>query len=794
MPAAKKNSPLRILIPIIVLAGAIGIVFALAQNAQNQALNRAAQTQPVDQTGADEVVDQTADDQSPVDQPETTEPADADQPETPAGDVPETIDPDGATTPQIGAPDEDEAQPAEPLTGDGLFDGLRARVFGPNPQDSVAATLGSPYFDSDYDLEVELTYLGAGVKRILLNKEFETATDLVAARERLQAGETNIEAEGQYVLTSFGEQPFTQADGSAITYRLVPLAAVAMLVDDQRIDLFGGVPGQLWRAGDRPGEMVAEIENASGQLVARVVRSYEVKPGSYDIAVEQRVENLTDQELSFTWVQDGPLDLERDKSGYSLLSMQRIRYGYTLSAQQGWQDPQVEADGRLKRLTSVLGDVKKALNNGVSPDAMWPPRKAFSGADELVWFAQTNRYFGMIVHPLLDPSNPGDKAFELVGRLDPVVLPNSANDGEGRLSMRITSPEFAAPASGSRDLSFGSYAGPLDERGLANQEDPRIAGLQLTEIVVYNIGGMCAFCTFEWLGNLLLFVLRIFHDYVVFDWALSIILLVLVVRTILHPVFKKSQIGIQKFAKDMQRVQPKLKKLQEKYKNDRQKMMQEQQKLFRSEGVSYTGALGCLPMFLQSPIWIALYAMLYMNHELRHEPAFFGIFQTISGGEWLFLADLARSDRFIPLGTGFNVPMLGQIDSINILPLLLGLVFFIQQKYMSPPPSATMTDEQRAQQKMIKVMMVVLFPIFMYTAPAALTLYFVTNSCFAIIEGKWIRAHIDTLELDKHPDERSYQPKQKKPKRVRNTATAPGQSKRQRVQEQRAKNRYKKRD
>ncbi len=38
----------------------------------------------------------------------------------------------------------------------------------------------------------------------------------------------------------------------------------------------------------------------------------------------------------------------RDKTGYSLL-VQRIRYGYTLTAQQGWQDPQVEADGRLKR-------------------------------------------------------------------------------------------------------------------------------------------------------------------------------------------------------------------------------------------------------------------------------------------------------------------------------------------------------------------------------------------------------------------------------------------------------------
>jgi YidC/Oxa1 family membrane protein insertase len=515
-----------------------------------------------------------------------------------------------------------------------------------------------------------------------------------------------------------------------------------------------------------------------------------VNPGSYDIAVEQLVENLTDRELRFSFIQEGPLDLERDRSGYSLLSMQRVRYGYTLKNQANWQDPQVKADGRLTRTISVISDVTKAWNKGLAADSLWPPRKNFSGADELVWIAQTNRYFGMIVHPLLDPGAPGDKAFDLIGRVDPVLLQNGANDGKGRLSMRITTPEFVAQPAASADLSFGVYAGPLDRRAMAAAEDPRIAGLNLSEIVVYNIGGMCAFCTFEWLGNLLLFILHIFHDYIVFDWALSIILLVLVVRTILHPIFKKSQIGIQKFAKDMQRVQPKLKKLQEKYKNDRQKMMQEQQKLFRSEGVSYTGALGCLPMFLQSPIWIALYAMLYLNHELRHEPAFFGVFQSITGGEWLFLADLARSDRFIPLGTGFNVPMLGHIDAINILPLLLGLVFFIQQKYMSPPPSATMTDEQRAQQKMIKVMMVVLFPIFMYTAPAALTLYFVTNSCFAIIEGKWIRAHIDTLELDKHPDERSYQPK---PKRVRNTA-APGMAKRERVQEQRAKNRYKKRD
>ncbi len=75
------------------------------------------------------------------------------------------------------------------------------------------------------------------MKRILLNKGVQTASDLVAACERMQAGETDIGPEGQFVLTNFGEQPVTQADGSTVTYRLVPLAAVAMLVEDQRVDL-----------------------------------------------------------------------------------------------------------------------------------------------------------------------------------------------------------------------------------------------------------------------------------------------------------------------------------------------------------------------------------------------------------------------------------------------------------------------------------------------------------------------------------------------------------------------------
>ncbi|MEC9374472.1 MAG: YidC/Oxa1 family membrane protein insertase, partial [Planctomycetota bacterium] len=247
--------------------------------------------------------------------------------------------------------------------------------------------------------------------------------------------------------------------------------------------------------------------------------------------------------------------------------------------------------------------------------------------------------------------------------------------------------------------------------------------------------------------------------------------------TVLHPVTKRSQIGIQRFSKQMQALAPKQQKLKEKYKDDPKRMQQEMAKLMREEGVSFTGMLGCLPMFLQSPIWIALYAMLYFAFDLRHEEAFYGLFQKITGGAWAFLGDLSAPDRFIDFGrTLFTIPLLGQISSINVLPLLLGVVFYIQQKYLTPPPSAAMTPEQEMQQKIMKVMLVVMFPVFMYNAPSGLTIYFITNSVLGIFESRYIRAHIDQMDLmAKKPA-----PEAAKKKRVDNTAAASFSKRRER--------------
>jgi YidC/Oxa1 family membrane protein insertase len=137
--------------------------------------------------------------------------------------------------------------------------------------------------------------------------------------------------------------------------------------------------------------------------------------------------------------------------------------------------------------------------------------------------------------------------------------------------------------------------------------------------------------------------------------------------------------------------------------------------------------------------------MLFFAYELRHEPAFWGFFQMF--GEWKFLADLSQPDHFLGELTHPVKFLWMPITGFNLLPFLMGAVFFFQQKYMTPPTAATMSKEQQQQQKIMRVMMIVLFPVMLYSAPSGLTLYILTSSTIGIIESKYIRSHINEMDL-----------------------------------------------
>src|SRR5207253_1452732 len=122
--------------------------------------------------------------------------------------------------------------------------------------------------------------------------------------------------------------------------------------------------------------------------------------------------------------------------------------------------------------------------------------------------------------------------------------------------------------------------------------------------------------TFSFLAFPLLDLLRFFYKFV-HNYGVAIILLTLLVRLIFYPLQAKAQ----KSMKAMQKLQPQIAAMKERFKDDPQRMNQEQMALFKAHKVNPAG--GCLPMLVQLPVFIALYAVLGNSIELFHAP-FFG--------------------------------------------------------------------------------------------------------------------------------------------------------------------------
>jgi YidC/Oxa1 family membrane protein insertase len=206
---------------------------------------------------------------------------------------------------------------------------------------------------------------------------------------------------------------------------------------------------------------------------------------------------------------------------------------------------------------------------------------------------------------------------------------------------------------------------------------------------------------------------------------------VLIVQVCLHPLTKYSQVSMMKMQKTMAKLKPEMERVRKKYANDPAKRNQELMKLQREKGMGVGQMMGCLPMFLNMPIWVALFSGLNTEVSLRH--ASFLPF---------WLTDLAAPDALI---TWAPIHMFGfSISSFNLLPLLVAGLMFLQMK--SNPSmtgqGAAMSPEQESSQKMMRRMMPAMMLLFFYNMPSGLNLYIMSSNVFRLIEQKRIRQHI----------------------------------------------------
>jgi len=289
---------------------------------------------------------------------------------------------------------------------------------------------------------------------------------------------------------------------------------------------------------------------------------------------------------------------------------------------------------------------------------------------DLGWLGLRDRYFCLVVVPD-EPGLGGVKA-------EPV--------SDYRLVW--------APVKSLQSVKARIYFGPQDEKALRRFEE----GAQ--RIVSYG--------TFDLIAKPLSLLLKLFQR-VTKNWGLAIIVLTIIVYTILSPLSLKSMKSMRR----MQALQPQVEALKEKLKDNPQKLNAEIMELYRREQVNPFG--GCLPIFMQIPVFYSLYQVLVRSIELK-------------GQRFLWIKDLSEPDRLFRFG--FNLPFVG--SDLNLLPILMAGLMVLQQKITMKSSVAT-SPEMAQQQKIMGMVMPVVFGVLFYNIQSGLVLYWFTNSLLSVV-------------------------------------------------------------
>lgn len=353
-----------------------------------------------------------------------------------------------------------------------------------------------------------------------------------------------------------------------------------------------------------------------------------------------------------------------------------------------WLGPMLPLEGVSQRFGPFLG-VDARYVGGVNhfvKDITRAVRRADGMVEESVslnrldWFTAKNKFFTQVLTPVAgDHPNPG----VLMWRAEP-------GTGDARIGMvqsgaRIAGGTVEPGQSVTRAYQF--YVGPI------RTENLRELGMEQHGMIDVRLWRV-----FVPLGKLMLSGLNGLYA-VVNNWGLAIILLTVVVRMLFWPLTAKGAENMRR----MSELSPQMKEIREKYKSNPQKMNQAMSAFYKENKVNPMA--GCLPMFVQIPVFFSLYGALRIAVELRF-------------AEFLWVRDLSEPEHLFHL---FGFP-------VNILPLTMGATMILQQRMT---PSGSMDEQQRK----IMMMMPVIFLMFTYNMPSGLLLYWTTSNLISIYQS-----------------------------------------------------------
>lgn len=314
------------------------------------------------------------------------------------------------------------------------------------------------------------------------------------------------------------------------------------------------------------------------------------------------------------------------------------------------------------------------------------------GAPQL--FATTGGWVGYTDHYWLTALVPDQRV--------PVQLQQRGSTGKAyQADYRLAEPLNLAPG---KKVTYNSrfFAGAKEVKLLDKYQDEQ-GIVQFGHAIDWGWYGIIEqpiFYYLDWLFRL------------VGNFGVAIILLTITIRLLLFPIAQRQFASMAA----MRAVQPKMKALQERYKDDKQRQQQEIMKLYKEEKVNPLA--GCLPILIQIPIMFALYKVLLLTIEMRHQP-FVG-----------WIRDLSAPDPLTPLNLfgllAFTPP---SFIAIGVIPILLGISMYFQFK-LNPAP---MDDMQKQIFGIMPWMMMFLMAPF----AVGLQVYWITSNVLTIAQ-QWL--------------------------------------------------------
>ncbi|EMI21704.1 Membrane insertion protein, OxaA/YidC, partial [Rhodopirellula maiorica SM1] len=453
-----------------------------------------------------------------------------------------------------------------------------------------------------------------------------------------------------------------------------------------------------------------DLDKAKGQPL-ELVRSYRLPKASYVIDMGIEIENKGDQPQDLAYRLFGPNGLTLEGWWYS----NKISPNFSGAAAR---DIVYTSVANRHELLSGYDLLKLAKKQPEDPDqSIYSPDSDIS-TQALKYVAVDAQYFVTAYLP-----EAGKKAFTDLQRVSAGIVADA--DEIPRHKERAVNTTFYLTSNVSTVKPGESLSQTL--RLFAGPKDPDV-------VEEYGLGDTIYYGWFSPFARLLASVLHIIGG-VIGNYAVAIILLTVLVRGLMFPLSRKAAINAQR----MQELAPELKKISEKYKDDMEGRLKAQREL--QARVGFNPMAGCLPMFLQLPIFIGLYRALSVDIELRQKAVssatswasnLAGPDMAAYWGDWMW-------DYLSGRGTGWLGPY------FNVLPVFVVGLFLLQQKMFMPPA----TDEQTAMTQKMMNIMTLMMGLFFFRVPAGLCIYFITSSLWGICERILVKK---TLPDKKHFD------------------------------------------